>query len=331
MKRKSFKKIILTFVLTAVCTFASIVPAYADTEGGTDLSSTSFTEEQAAVPFVAYVYVEDDTENNYNDPHRDITIDFGGAGEYYLTAHNYQFVDSDTFIKDKVIRVTGYLPSTGDYDYYPTLYASDRKAGDSIFFTGKFNDTDYSMEDFGDGIKPSELTADYNEFFFIGGNYDWVSTEGKKKLSDLYTLYHSNTGNISDTAANIGDDDELFLYWQGQMNADPSIEAWRDDNTGNVYTREDMCRLGYTVVDGTSTTEEEKEKKKEDSTETSSEMTAEESTEASTEAVIPTEEPKTSKGIPPLVIIIIGGFLIVAAVVIAYIKREKNESDLYID
>lgn len=333
MKRKLFKKIILTFALTAVCVFVSVMPTYAATEGGTDLANTNFTEDQRAVPFVAYVYIGDDAENNYDNPNRDVTIYFGGAGEYYITTHNYQFKDSDSFAKDKVIRVTGKLPTTGDYDYYPTIITNDRKAAEgNVNYIGKFNNTDYSMEDFGNGIKPSELNTDYNEFVFVGGSYDWVSTEGKKKLDEVYSLYHSNTGNLSESAAESAVyDEELFTYWQEQMNADLSIEAWRDDNTGNVYTREDMRKLGYTVVDGTSTTEEEKEREEEDSAETSSEMTAEKSTEASTEAVIPTEELKTSKGIPPLVIIIIGGFLIIAAVVIAYIKREKNESDLYID
>lgn len=333
MKRKLFKKIILTFALAAVCVFTSVIPTYAATEGGTDLANTNFTEDQRAVPFVAYIYIEDDAENNYDNPNRDVTIYFGGAGESYITAHNYQFKDSDSFAKDKVIRVTGKLPTTGDYDYYPTIITNDRKAAEgNVYYIGKFNNTDYSMEDFGNGIKPSELGTDYNEFVFVGGSYDWVSTEGKKKLDEVYSLYHSNTGNLSESAAESAVyDEELFTYWQEQMNADPSIEAWRDDNTGNVYTREDMRKLGYAVVDGTSTTEEEKEEEEEDSAETSSEMTAEKSTEASTEAVIPTEELKTSKGIPPLVIIIIGGFLIIAAVVIAYIKREKNESDLYID
>lgn len=329
MKRNLFKKSILTFILIASYIFVSTVSVYAATEGGTDLANTSFTDEQKVVPFVAYVYVEDDAENNYDNPNRDVTIYFGGAGESYITAHNYQFKDSDSFTKNKVIRVTGKLPTTGDYDYYPTIIASDRKAAEgNVYYVGKFNGADYSMEDFGNGIKPSELDADYNEFVFACGSYDWVSTEGKNKLNEIYSLYHSNTGNLSESAAESAVyDEELFTYWQEQMNADPSIEGWRDDNTGNVYTREDMNRLGYTVVDNTSTTE----KKKENNTEASSEIMTEKSTEESTEAVIPTEEPKTSKGIPPLVIIILGGLLVIAAVIIAYIKREKNESDLYID
>lgn len=337
MKRRL--RILLLTCLTATCVLSSTVLTFADTEGGTDLSNTSFTDEQQAVPFVAYIYIEDDAENNYNNPNRDVGVEFAGAGEYYEWAYNYQFKSSDSFQKNKVIRMTGELPSTGDYAYYPNLFASDTNDKDGTFtFLGKFNDKDYSAEDFGNGILPSELNADYNEFFFVGGNYDWVTTEGTKKLDEIYTLYHSNTGNLSESAAESAVyDEELFTYWQEQMNMDTSIQAWRDEN-GNVYTREMMNQLGYTVVPGnndTTTTASEANDASGESSDNASNATSGEVTEASdtqtAENVIPTQQENTSKRIPPLVFVILGVTGIIGAVIIAYVKREKNESDLYID
>lgn len=337
MKRRL--RILLLTCLTATCVLSSTVLTFADTEGGTDLSNTSFTDEQQAVQFVAYIYIEDDAENNYNNPNRDVGVEFAGAGEYYEWAYNYQFKSSDSFQKNKVIRMTGELPSTGDYAYYPNLFASDTNDKDGTFtFLGKFNDKDYSAEDFGNGILPSELNADYNEFFFVGGNYDWVTTEGTKKLDEIYTLYHSNTGNLSESAAESAVyDEELFTYWQEQMNMDTSIQAWRDEN-GNVYTREMMNQLGYTVVPGnndTTTTASEVNDASGESSDNASNATSGEVTEASdtqtAENVIPTQQENTSKRIPPLVFVILGVTGIIGAVIIAYVKREKNESDLYID
>lgn len=327
MKRRL--RILLLTCLTATCVLSSTVLTFADTEGGTDLSNTSFTDEQQAVQFVAYIYIEDDAENNYNNPNRDVGVEFAGAGEYYEWAYNYQFKSSDSFQKNKVIRMTGELPSTGDYAYYPNLFASDTNDKDGTFtFLGKFNDKDYSAEDFGNGILPSELNADYNEFFFVGGNYDWVTTEGTKKLDEIYTLYHSNTGNLSESAAESAVyDEELFTYWQEQMNMDTSIQAWRDEN-GNVYTREMMNQLGYPVSLESADADSEGGGVGEGVENTQSESASEPSTET---PAIPTEQKTSSKGLPPIVFVILGIAGIIGAVVVAFIKREKNESDLYID
>lgn len=227
--------------------------------------------------------------------------------------------------------MTGKLPSTGDYAYYPNLFASDTNDKDGTFtFLGKFNDKDYSATDFGNGILPSELNADYNEFFFVGGNYEWITTEGTKKLDEIYTLYHSNTGNLSESAAESAVyDEELFTYWQEQMNMDTSIQAWRDEN-GNVYTREMMNQLGYTVVPGDNDTTTTASEANDASNAISGEVTEASDTQTA-ENVIPTQQENTSKGVPPIVFVILGIAGIIGAVVVAFIKREKNESDLYID
>ena len=338
MKNKILMKA-AAVLLTVVTCVVPATTAYADTEGGTDLSNTSFTDEQQAVPFVAYIYIEDDAENNYNNPNRDVGVEFAGAGEYYERAYNYQFKSSDSFQKNKVIRMTGKLPSTGDYAYYPSLFASDTNDKDGTFtFLGKFNDKDYSATDFGNGILPSELNADYNEFFFVGGNYEWITTEGAKKLDEIYTLYHSNTGNLSESAAESAVyDEELFTYWQEQMNMDTSIQAWRDEN-GNVYTREMMNQLGYPVSSESASADSEGEgaamfSQGENTAGEGIENTQSESaSEPSTETpAIPTEQKTSSKGVPPIVFVILGIAGIIGAVIIAYVKREKNESDLYID
>ena len=330
MKNKILMKAAAVLLAVVTCVIPATT-AYADTEGGTDLSNTSFTDEQQAVPFVAYIYIEDDAENNYNNPNRDVGVEFAGAGEYYERAYNYQFKSSDSFQKNKVIRMTGKLPSTGDYAYYPNLFASDTNDKDGTFtFLGKFNDKDYSATDFGNGILPSELNADYNEFFFVGGNYEWITTEGAKKLDEIYTLYHSNTGNLSESAAESAVyDEELFTYWQEQMNMDTSIQAWRDEN-GNVYTREMMNQLGYTVVPGDNDTTTTASEANDASNAISGEVTEASDTQTA-ENVIPTQQENTSKGVPPIVFVILGIAGIIGAVIIAYVKREKNESDLYID
>ena len=330
MKNKILMKVAAVLLAVVTCVIPATT-AYADTEGGTDLSNTSFTDEQQAVPFVAYIYIEDDAENNYNNPNRDVGVEFAGAGEYYERAYNYQFKSSDSFQKNKVIRMTGKLPSTGDYAYYPNLFASDTNDKDGTFtFLGKFNDKDYSATDFGNGILPSELNADYNEFFFVGGNYEWITTEGAKKLDEIYTLYHSNTGNLSESAAESAVyDEELFTYWQEQMNMDTSIQAWRDEN-GNVYTREMMNQLGYTVVPGDNDTTTTASEANDASNAISGEVTEASDTQTA-ENVIPTQQENTSKGVPPIVFVILGIAGIIGAVIIAYVKREKNESDLYID
>ena len=279
---------------------------------------------------MSYIYIEDDADNNYNDPNRDVGIDFAGAGEYYLWAHNYQFGDSDSFKQHKVVRMTGELPSTGDYDYYPTLMTSDRKQADGdVYFIAKFNDKDYAMEELGNGISPAELDENYNEFIFVGGSYDWVSTKGKKKLDELYTLYHSDTGNISDAAAtSIGVDDELFTYWQQKMNADTTIMGWKDED-GNIYDANKMNQLGYPVTERTHF--ESGADSKEGETEEVEGENGVKNTQSSEASAIPVEQKTQSKGVPPLVFVILGITGIIGAVVIAFIKREKNESDLYID
>lgn len=321
------RKKILISLLTAVFVCSAVTPAYADvTEGGTDLSKAAFTDSQKVVPFVSYIYIEDDADNNYNDPNRDVGIDFAGAGEYYLWARNYQFGDSDSFKQHKVVRMTGELPSTGDYDYYPTLLTSDRKQADGdVYFIAKFNNKDYTMEELGNGISPAELDENYNEFIFVGGSYDWVSTKGKKKLDELYTLYHSDTGNISDAAAtSIGVDDELFTYWQQKMNADTTIMGWKDED-GNIYDANKMNQLGYPVTERTHF-----ESAGADSNEEEGENGVK-NTQSSEASAIPVEQKTQSKSVPPLVFVILGIAGIIGAVVIAFIKREKNESDLYID
>lgn len=325
------RKKILISLLTAVFVCSTVTPAYADvTEGGTDLSKAAFTDSQKAVPFVSYIYIEDDADNNYNDPNRDVGIDFAGAGEYYLWAHNYQFGDSDSFKQHKVVRMTGELPSTGDYDYYPTLMTSDRKQADGdVYFIAKFNDKDYAMEELGNGISPAELDENYNEFIFVGGSYDWVSTKGKKKLDELYTLYHSDTGNISDAAAtSIGVDDELFTYWQQKMNADTTIMGWKDED-GNIYDANKMNQLGYPVTERTHF--ESTPDSKEGETEEVEGENGVKNTQSSEASAILVEQKTQPKGVPPLVFVILGIAGIIGAVVIAFIKREKNESDLYID
>ena len=130
--KKRIKTITAIALIMTVLTGTTV--AFADTEGGTDIANTTFTEEQKAEPFVAYIYVEDDAENNYNNPNRDVGIEFGGDGEYYERAYNYQFKDSDSFTKYKVIRMTGELPTKSDYLYYPTLLASDTVEKDGTFY-----------------------------------------------------------------------------------------------------------------------------------------------------------------------------------------------------
>ena len=88
MKNKILMKAAAVLLAVVTCVIPATT-AYADTEGGTDLSNTSFTDEQQAVPFVAYIYIEDDAENNYNNPNRDVGVEFAGAGEYYERAYNY--------------------------------------------------------------------------------------------------------------------------------------------------------------------------------------------------------------------------------------------------
>ena len=89
-----------------------------------------------------------------------------------------------------------------------------------------------------------------------------------------------------------------------------------------------MNQLGYPVSFESASADSKREGEGEGIENTQSESASEPSTET---PAIPTEQKTSSKGLPPIVFVILGIAGIIGAVIIAYVKREKNESDLYID
>lgn len=322
------KKSMAIMVSALLLVSTVFLPLYAKAEQGeagdrVDISTQPFSEEDAPQYFIAYVYVENNMDNPYNNPNRDITLNFGGSCDYYLTAKNAVFASDYAYETYGVARITGYLPQNGEVslNLYPTT--SDTNVS-TLAYKEWFFDEEITAS------TPLEIREEYNEFFLVAGSSDWVQAEGENKLRDLYRLFHSETGDVNDnTAYQIAINAELFAYWEQQMNADPSIEAFQTQD-GTTYTREDMQNLGYAVSldkEGASDKTEDSDKTEEVEETEDIDNTQQDTEESIT---VPSEK-KEGFSIPPLFVIIVAAILVAGAVAIAFIKKERNHSDLYVD
>lgn len=318
--------------LMAMCViFTLILPVqiYAETgEGnGVDLSDSGFTEADDLRFVACYIYAEDNEDNPFNNPNRDVRLIFdGNTMTGYLDVHNYNFQDDEFYTRYHVIRQTTYLPYDAD-GYFVSPSLSDANSMTSSYQV-RVNDKD--------GLTEPLLLADYNEVYLVTGSAQWLKESGKQKLDEMYMLFHSESGSIGDNPATeqvVAD--ETFRYWQQKMISDPSISAWQDED-GNIYTREQMCALGYEVPIASDTSGHGTQ-----GTENSEESDVQEENPFEEEEVvpgggnddtdIPIEEEPARNRIPPLFILIVVFILAAAAVAVAFIRKEKNESDLYVD
>lgn len=233
---------ITAFLLAAAAVLAAgSVRAWA---AGGNLKDASFTEADRAQFFVAYIYIREDEENLYKDSTRDVTLHFGS---YYITEKYADYAQTDLYKNFGVIRVHGYLPDT--QTYFPSMEASDAVP---LRFTYRVLHGD--TEDSGNGVR---LEEGNNEFFFLGGNTDYVLGEaGTKKLQELYGMCHTPDGGLyGNEAQEVILRREEYRELAEAMNEDASLEEITDFY-GNTYTREDLRALGLAVVPGDAEKEE---------------------------------------------------------------------------
>lgn len=336
-KAKLFTFALLTGALAA----SASTPAYADTfvsEGGTNLADIIVADAEA-IPIVVYVYIEDDADNPYNNSGRDVNVELGGNGDYYIGGKSYHVLSDSLYVDYGIIRMISNLPP--DFgNLYPTLYTSDVKAPESISYLFSLNNDSPIEANYESAVTASDLQNGLNEFYFVG-SYDstWVTAHGQEKLSEMYHLLHSQSGELGGSRfEQASASDALFRYWQQEMIADSTITGWQDED-GTIYSREDMNTLGYPVdkADAGASTSDADAVAVEDKVQESAEVDASqnilETPQPETEAAtIPDTSVATRRsGVQPIVIVIIGIACAIAAAVIAYIRRERNESDLYID
>lgn len=204
-----------------------------------NLKTASFTEEENAQFFIAYIYVEDDEENNYNYHKRDITAYFG---DYYITAKFTDYADTDLYKYFGIVRINGYLPS--NKIYFPSLDVSDSVLG-RFSYRVLHNGRDVSS---GEGV---ELKIGNNEFFFVGGFSDFVhGKDGHKKMQELYDQCHTEDGGFyGNKVGSIIEKRHEYESLAEKLNSDPSLDTV-EDIYGTVYTRQDLRNFGYRVVPG---------------------------------------------------------------------------------
>ena len=329
------KKGCLLFLAAAMSMGHAVVATAGTGESsGINLDGAVFDEAQRAVPVVIYVYVEDDTENPYNDPDRDVTVEFGGTGDYLITGEAYHMLDEKLYKDYGIMRLITSLPSVGD-DYYPSLTADDIPATGMMSYLVALNSKTPVDVGMGKSIPASSLQTGLNEFYFVGSsNYTWVKDQGLSKLEEMYRLLHSENGSINDNQlGNAVADKEVFSYWQQEMINDPTISGWEDED-GTVYTREDMERLGYPVGnDGQADGQETDAAGSDHAADADSPQPDSNTGDTTALPSIPQEADtnQSRSGIPPLAIVLVAVACATGAAVIAYIRRERNESDLYID
>ena len=330
-------KVCKIFFMSLVLALA-VPQAVSAAEGGTDLKEAAFDASQESVPVVIYAYVADDAENPYNQPNRDITVEFGGNGDYYITAEAYHFLD-DTLYKDYgIVRMVCKLPSADAEElFYPTLTASDIPAAESMSYLVALNSDAPVDVTLGSAIPASSLQSSLNEFYFVGSHdHQWVEQNGGEKLTQMYHLLHSEDGNIHNNRLGNADiDEEVFRYWQEEMTNDPTITGWQDED-GTVYTREDMNQLGYSVPE-ILVNHAELETEIADAVDETLPQTGDTGEgetageEAEQSQIPPAVQQERRSGIPPLAIVIVCVVACICAVIIARIRNDRNESDLFID
>lgn len=154
-----------------------------------DAAKVNYQASDDPQPFVAYVYIESNRENPYNNEYRDISIDLGGDMDLYVSAKHYTYNNDWIYDTYHVIRFTGELPKNSERAYFVIPRASDMN-GVIFSHMGWFFDEEIRTS----GV---HLRDGCNEFFLVGGSDEWVRAHGKEKLQELYDLFHSDTGEIS--------------------------------------------------------------------------------------------------------------------------------------
>lgn len=203
-----------------------------------NLKTAAFTAEENAQFFIAYIYIEDDGGNDYNDQKRDVTLYFG---EYYITEKYINYADSELYKNFGVIRVNGYLPS--DRTYFPQLDTSD-----SVLSRFSYRMLQDGEEDSGEGVR---LKVGNNEFFFVGGFHEYVhGQDGEKKIRQIYDLCHTEDGGFyGNKAGEIIEKRREYESLAEQFNRDPSLDEVTDFY-GKAYSRQDLRGLGYKITAG---------------------------------------------------------------------------------
>lgn len=248
-KEKNTKRLYKTAVFLLAAAAMLVTGSIRVWGAGGNLKDASFTAGDNAQFFVAYIYIRDDEDSPYNCEMRDITLHFGS---YYITEKYTDYAQTDLYKNFGFIRTYGYLPDT--QVYFPSMDTSDAAP---LRFTYRvlYGETDISAEG-------TRLAEGNNEFFFIGGNMDYVSGEsGTKKLKELHDLCHTPDGGLyGNEAQEVIRKRTEYKELADTMNQDPSLKEVTDFY-GNTYTREDLRALGLTVAPG------ETEKKTQEETE----------------------------------------------------------------
>lgn len=204
-----------------------------------NLKTASFTAEDHAQFFIAYIYIEDDGENDYNDQRRDVTLNFG---EYYITEKYINYADTELYKNFAIIRINGYLPS--GRTFFPQLDTSDSVPSRFSWRLLQDGRENVSVE----GVR---LKEGNNEFFFVGGFHEYVhGPAGEKKIRQIYELCHTEDGGFyGNKAGEIIEKRREYKSLVEQFNSDPSLDAVTD-YYGTVYSRQDLRGLGYKIIAG---------------------------------------------------------------------------------
>lgn len=305
---KKTKKCLMFLLVILLTLSSSLTTVMAKKKEPINIEEMSFPSGSNPQFFVAYIYISENEENPYNNPNRDIILRFQGKREYYLQAKNVTYASDFAYEKWGVVRVTGYLP---DNDKLTAVLEISDHTDDFVYQIWE-GDVPITISD------PLTVQKEYNEYYLIGGNSTWMTEHVTKQYEDMYRLFHSDARDVNKNIAYDSTvDDELFKYWQTKMTDDLTIQGFRTKD-GVTYSREQMISAGYPVPLSMKADDNIKDVVSSDS--------------QTSDTNIPNMDTKKKRStIPPLAIVIVLGMIIIAFVVIAYIRKEKNESDLYID
>jgi hypothetical protein len=346
MKKLLIRKLTLSsvgFLMACICILLAWMPVSAASEGdtgdgGTNLKEAKFSKADDPQPFVAYIYVEGDENNPYNNENRDVTFYLGGELGLYKTEAHHNYYKSEIFQKFHVVRITGSAPKNVKTPYHVMASCSDEHAGNYSSKMAFFNQAIDTSTDI-------SLNTKYNEFFIVCGSSDWIEQNGMSKLTQLYSLFHSDKQDINENKAfNSAVNEDVFAYWVEQMNEDPTITGFTDSN-GNVYSRDDLRAMGYDVLNsdaeeqegGTNTGDTAGSGITGSDTEsgTDSSSTGDSSSsqqKTSEKKPISASNKETTEG-PSTTLLVIAAVIVIAVVIFCVMKskKNKNNSDLFID
>lgn len=231
---------------TAICLsllLGNIIPVSAEMGSGFDLSKNPLPADVSSEPFICYIYVENNPDNPYNNPNRNIILRFGGKAEYYYYAKSNLFADDEVYQNERIFRATGMIPSNEKLGL--TVESTDANA--LVFSYDVY--ADGKRFQWGDTLPVKE---GHNEYYVVGGSSEWVGEHAEEKYKEMYAAFHGTPiphyEDVDGTATRVEDGSEALTEQSLSTEASYIKESESEQLNPSIPTMETEEKKSFPFV-----------------------------------------------------------------------------------